>query len=85
MLGWRFLILTLQLFQLLIVVRVILSWIVPPFSRNPLVEGVRRITDAVLGPIRSVLPSTGGWDFSPIVALFLLSILQRFVGGLMPY
>lgn len=85
MLGWRFLVLTIQLFELLIVVRVILSWVVSPFSRNPAVEAVRRITDAVLGPIRSLLPSTGGWDFSPIIALFLLSLIQRFVEGAMPY
>ena len=85
MLGWRFLVLTIQLFELLIVVRVILSWVVSPFSRNPAVETIRRITDAVLGPIRSVLPSTGGWDFSPIIALFLLSLIQRFVEGAMPY
>jgi YggT family protein len=85
MLGWRFLILTIQLFQLLIVVRVIMSWVVSPFSRNPMVETVRRATDAILNPIRSVLPSTAGWDFSPIVALFLLSLLQQVVAHAMPY
>jgi YggT family protein len=84
MLGWRFLILTIQLFQLLIVARVILSWVVSPFSRHPAVEGVRRITDALLNPIRSVLPATGGWDLSPIIALFLLSLLQQFVARSMP-
>jgi YggT family protein len=85
MLGWRFLLLTLQLFQLLIVVRVILSWVVSPFSRNPAVEAVRRVTDAVLGPIRRALPATGGFDFSPIIALFVLRIVQQAVVNAMPY
>ena len=83
--GWRFLLLTIQLFQLLIVVRVILSWVVSPVSRNPAVETVRRVTDAVLGPIRNVLPPMSGWDLSPMVALVLLSVLQNFIARSMPY
>ena len=83
--GWRFLLLTIQLFQLLILVRVILSWVVSPVSRNPAVETVRRVTEAVLGPIRSVLPPMGGWDLSPMVALVLLSVLQNFIARSMPY
>jgi YggT family protein len=83
--GWRFLLLTIQLFQLLILVRVILSWVVSPVSRNPAVETVRRVTEAVLGPIRNVLPPMGGWDLSPMVALVLLSVLQNFIARSMPY
>ncbi|HET6763472.1 MAG TPA: YggT family protein [Longimicrobiaceae bacterium] len=83
--GWRFLLLSIQLFQLLILVRVILSWVVSPVSRNPAVEMVRRITDTVLAPIRSILPPMGGWDFTPMLALVLLSALQNVIIRAMPY
>jgi uncharacterized protein YggT (Ycf19 family) len=33
----------------------------------------------VLRPLRSVLPSLGGFDLSPLVALFGLSVIERIV------
>jgi YggT family protein len=83
--GWRLLLLTIQVFQLLILVRVVLSWVASPVSRNPFVEGVRRATDPVINPIRSILPSAGGLDFSPMVALLILSFLRNIVLNAMPY
>lgn len=71
----------LGLLELLILARVILSWIASPFSRNPVVQFIRAVTDPMLEPIRSVLPRTGMFDFSPMVALLILQLLRGFLGG----
>jgi uncharacterized protein YggT (Ycf19 family) len=40
---------------------------------------LRRIVNPILNPIRRILPParTGGWDLSPIIAILLLSVVQR--------
>jgi YggT family protein len=80
--AWMLLLYALKILQLLVLVRVILSWVASPVSRNPWVEMVRRATDPIINPIRAVLPSTGPVDFSAMVALILLSLLQSFVQGM---
>lgn len=74
-LGWAL--------SLLIFVRVILSWV-----QLPLPAGLSRwifdVTEAFLGPIRRVLPSTMGLDFSPFVALVLVQLVQEVVLSNLP-
>lgn len=70
----------LQLYIVVIFVRVILSWF--PISPDSAMASVYRfvyaITEPVLGPIRRVMPSVGfggmGLDFSPIIVLFALQL-----------
>jgi YggT family protein len=71
------LIYSLRLFQILIIVRIVLSYVASPVSRNPFVEMVRTATDPILRPIRSVMPDTGMFDLSPMVAILLLQVLER--------
>ncbi len=60
----------------LILIRVVLSWMpVDPYS--PLVRLLRELTDPVLEPFRRLIPPMGGFDFSPIVALFVLEFLEQ--------
>jgi YggT family protein len=66
-----------------IFVRVLLSWITHDYS-NPLVRIVWDVTEPVLAPIRRVLPSVGMFDFSPVVALLLLYVLQTAVSNYRP-
>jgi YggT family protein len=71
-----------QLFQILILIRVLLSWIYTnPYSpalNNPAVRILYQVTDPILEPIRKVIPPIGGAiDISPIVALLLLDIVRR--------
>jgi YggT family protein len=80
--GWSVILTLLQILQMLILVRVVMSWVVSPASRNPLVEFVRAVTDPILRPIQSVLPNTGPIDLSPMVALFLIFFLQSFLRGM---
>ena len=58
-----------------------MSWIkVGPGSPFvPLLRLIYAITEPILGPIRRVLPKTGMFDFSPIVALLLLDLIRRMI------
>ncbi len=75
--AWMILVYSLRLFQILIIVRIVLSYVVSPVSRNPFVEMVRTATDPILRPIQSVMPDTGMIDLSPMVAILLLQVLER--------
>ena len=72
----------LSLLELLIFARVILSWVASPVSRNSVVQFIRNVTDPMLDPIRSILPRTGMFDFSPMVAILVLQLLRGIIGGM---
>ena len=65
---------------LAILVRVILSWLPMAGVRidmyHPLIRWLYLITDPILNPIRR-FATFGMMDFSPIVALILLEIIQQ--------
>ena len=67
-----------QIYWLLIIVRVLISWVNPdPF--NPIVQGLSRVTDPVLEPLRRVIPPIGPIDISPLAALLILQALRYFL------
>lgn len=59
--------------------RVIWSWVDPTF-RGPLGRFVFETTEPILAPIRRFLPRGGTFDFSPIVAFILLTIVAGIFG-----
>jgi YggT family protein len=61
----------------LIIVRVILSWIPGVGFDHPVVRIVHQLTSPILDPIRRLMPSAGGLDLSPLVAVLLLSLIQK--------
>jgi YggT family protein len=61
---------------LLILGRVLFSWINPRFE-GPIARFLYETTEPLLGPIRRLLPQTGMIDFSPLVLLLLLGMLTR--------
>ena len=63
---------------LLVLARVLLSWIDPAQVR-PISRIIYRYTEPVLAPIRSALPRTGQLDLAPLVLLLGLGILMRVV------
>ena len=67
-----------DLYSFVIIVAVIASWL-PMDRRNPLVTLLHPLTEAVLAPIRQVIPPMGGLDLSPMVLLILLQFLKRFL------
>ena len=56
-----------QIFVLLVFIRVILSWLYGPYPTNGLTRVLWRITEPLLGPIRRRLPLVAGIDLSPVV------------------
>ena len=71
--------LVLQIFQLILLARVLISWF-PDLDRgNPIVQFLYDVTEPVLQPIRNVLPQTGMMDFSPIVVFLGISILLQLI------
>ena len=65
-----------DLYTLVVFASVVISWI-GVSSDNPIVKVVISLTEPVLAPLRKVLPSAGGLDFSPMVLLIGLQILRR--------
>ena len=57
-------------------IRVLLSWVPNIDSRNPAIEVLYGITELILAPIRSVMPRTMMFDFSPMIAIFVLQAIR---------
>jgi YggT family protein len=67
----------LELYSFVVLAAVVISWLqLDP--KHPVASIVYRLTEPILGPLRQVLPSMAGLDFSPMVLLFLLQALTRF-------
>ena len=66
-----------QTVYVLLIVRVILSWVPGVDLSHPAVRFVYRVTAPILAPIRRLMPPIGGLDFSAWVAILLLSVVQR--------
>jgi YggT family protein len=67
---------------ILIVVRVALSWFPGIDPWNPAVRLLRALVDPVLRPFRRIMPTFGGIDFSPIVAIIVLGWVSRLITNL---
>ena len=66
-----------------IIAQVIVSWLVAFNVLNTTSAGVRgflsaleRVTGPIYAPIRKVLPDFGGIDFSPLVVLLLIALVE---------
>jgi YggT family protein len=71
-----------------IIIQVILSWLFVFNVLNTTSQGVRafagaleKITAPIYRPIRRLLPDFGGIDFSPIVVLLAIMVIQRLLAG----
>ncbi len=70
--------------NLAILVQVLRSWI--PTLRLPfeLDRFLADVTEPVLGPLRRALPTAGGIDFSPFIALLVLRFVESLIRSLIP-
>ena len=78
----------LQVLMYLIIGQVILSWLFAFNVLNTSSHGVRtfavaidRITAPLYRPIRRILPDFGGIDFSPLVILILIQVINKLLDG----
>lgn len=74
-------------YYILIIIRIFLTWIPTiDWDAQP-IKFIRVVTDVYLDLFRRIIPSFSGIDFSPIIALIALQILQSiltgFIGSLM--
>ncbi|AKS24833.1 hypothetical protein BOX30_06865 [Leptospirillum ferriphilum] len=70
----------LTIYSWVIIIRALLSWVAPdPY--NPVVRILHQVTEPVLAPIRKLVPpeKLAGMDISPLIAIFLIQVLQHFL------
>jgi len=60
--------------SIVILADVLLGYFLTPY--HPLKRGLDSIVDPMLNPIRRILPSVGMFDFSPVVLLILIQIVE---------
>jgi YggT family protein len=62
---------------LAIIISAVLSWFVGVPALQPVIRFFNKITDPVIEPIRRRLPPLGGLDLSPLVAIFLIWLVEN--------
>ncbi|MBU2512786.1 YggT family protein [bacterium] len=67
-----------------IIIRALLSWI-RSNPNNPLVRLLNQVTDPIMKPFERLVPSLGGLDITPIIAIVLIQgvqwLLPRLLGA----
>jgi YggT family protein len=85
MILYRALSVFLEILTTLILVRVLFSWFRPRYrtSRNgwfyAIDELVWRATEPLMAPVRNILPTGYGIDFSPLVVLLLIRLIGNWL------
>lgn len=77
--------LILNIYTFIIVIAVILSW-VRPDPHNPIIRIIHQITEPVFYRVRRIMPRAlfrTGLDFSPIIVLLILILLDTVVVNLL--
>ena len=68
----------LTLYMYVIIARAVMSWFNPnPY--NNIVRFIYQITDPVLDRVRRFIPPISGLDLSPIVVIFAILFIDRFL------
>jgi YggT family protein len=71
-----------QIYLMLIFVRILLSWFQTAEWANQVMAFLSPITDPYLNIFRSFIPPLGGLDISPILAIMVLSFVQQALGSI---
>ncbi|MDD4801846.1 MAG: YggT family protein [Syntrophomonas sp.] len=66
----------------IVIVRCILSF-VRHNPDQPLISFIYDVTEPIMAPFRRIIPSASGIDFSPIVLILVISLVQRLVVSLL--
>jgi YggT family protein len=73
--------LALWVYYLVLLARIIMSWVTmawsPPPALAPVMRVIYDLTEPVLGLFRRYIPPIGGLDLSPLFIFIILSIVQR--------
>ncbi|GAB1419945.1 YggT family protein [Anaerolineales bacterium] len=66
----------LRIYGLILLARVLMSWIPNIDYSNAIVQLLFEMTEPVLRPIRQLMPPTQGIDFSPVIAFVIITLLS---------
>ena len=72
-----------SVYALIVFLYVLTSWIRLPYSFNPVQRFLYEVCEPYLRVWRRFLPSFGGLDLSPMVAIIALVLLGQIVVGLL--
>jgi len=64
-----------RVLTLIIIVDVLVSFLLPPSNRFR--EVLDRIVNPMLDPIRRIVPPISNFDFSPVILVIILQIIER--------
>jgi len=70
----------LRVISFIVLVDVILSYFMNPY--NPIRAFLDKLVEPLLGPIRKIVHPIGGMDFSPLVLIIVLQILESVIVNL---
>jgi YggT family protein len=76
--------LLIQILNLLIFIRILLSWF-PVDPSNPIIRVLFDLTEPILAPFRRVVPRIGMFDLSPLAALLVLQFIGRGLPTVLPF
>jgi len=65
----------LYIYLFIIIVQVIISWINPD-AYNPITMIMHQLSEPILRPVRRIIPSAGGFNFSPLIILVIINLLM---------
>ncbi len=70
-----------NILTLLVIVSVFISYFLSPY--HPIRSAIDKIVNPLLNPIRKLVPSIQGLDFSPLILLIILQLLEYLLIGLL--
>lgn len=64
-----------ELYTMVLLLRIWMQWAHCDFY-NPFSQFVVKVTQPIIGPLRRVIPAMGGIDFSPMILVLLLYVIN---------
>lgn len=85
---FQILLLILDIVWFIIIVQIIMSWLISFNVLNyhqPIVaqiwQGLNRLLEPLYGPVRRLLPNTGGLDLAPLIVLIAIYALRIIIAN----
>jgi YggT family protein len=66
-----------NILNLVILIDIVVSFFLSPY--HPIRNALDSIVNPLLFPIRKILPQTGMFDFSPIILILILQLLEYLI------
>ncbi len=67
----------LRVYMFIVIIKVILSYFLSPY--HPVREALDRLVDPLLNPIRRNIPPIGMFDFSPLVLIIIIQVIDSLI------